>query len=122
MVVYLQTSFFIGREAEIDKYRQFLQQEQKWILLLTGMPGIGKSSLLEHLRDLQFPNTTTLYLNFVDQSLQFDKLRLLEEISSGTAPWCNAQAVETFQQSLLKERRQLIQHSSNRLKSLKEAI
>jgi len=122
MVVYLPTAFFIGREAEIAQYQEFLQQEQQWILLLTGMPGIGKSSLQEHLCDLQLFNTITLYLNFADQSLQFDRLRLLEDISAGIGPSYDAQTAEHFQQVIQKERKQLIQRSSERLNNLKEAL
>ena len=40
---------FVGREREQDLYRQFLTWTTPWVMVITGKPGIGKSTLLQRL-------------------------------------------------------------------------
>src|SRR5579885_2362045 len=109
MVTSLRRTAFIGRDEQIAAYRNFLSQSSPWLLLLTGMPGCGKSFFLKRTREL-FSNTTlTLSLDFADTSLQADPLALLSELSWQCAQQSDTSMVEVFHTELEKSRRRLIQ-------------
>jgi len=122
MTISLQQSFFIGRDEQIALYHSFLSQSSPWLLLVTGMPGCGKSFFLKHMQEHASEDTSTVYLDFADISLQTDPLTLLSELSWGCAQFCNGRAVELFHQQLQESRQQLAQTYTKQLKDISDQI
>lgn len=115
MLTSLSRTAFIGRDEQIIAYRNFLSLSSPWLLLLTGMPGCGKSFFLKHMRELFSPTTLMLSLDFADTSLQTDPLTLLSELSWQCAQQCDTRKVEAFRHELQASRQRLIQQHTTRL-------
>src|SRR5690242_9133796 len=102
MLTSLSRSAFNGRDEQIIAYRNFLSQSSPWLLLLTGMPGCGKSFFLKRMRELLLNTALMLSLDFADTSLQTDPLALLSELSWQCAQQCDTSSVEAFHAELEK--------------------
>ncbi len=42
---------FVGREREKELFKNFLDRDTPWVLIITGLGGIGKSTLLHRLAE-----------------------------------------------------------------------
>lgn len=102
---------FIGRKREIEVYKKFLQQETPWLFLLAGMPGTGKSTLLDYLEDHAAGGTLHIKLDFANRSLPTDPLKILEALSWRLAANCVQETVDAFDDALRNARRKSAQHS-----------
>ena len=123
MIKNFQRSFFIGREQEKGEYHHFLKNSRPWILLVTGMPGIGKSTFLQHVEQHDTPtDAITVRLDFADISLRIDRLKVLEELSRGTERCCSEQAVVAFRQKVEEARLYFVQQQGKHLKNLADQL
>src|SRR5260370_20387347 len=123
MVKVFQRSFFIGREQEKGKYHHFLKNPRPWILLVTGMPGIGKSAFLQRVeRDDASPDVVTVRLDFADMSLRIDGLKVLEELSRGSECYCSEQTVAKFRQKVQEARSCFVQQQGEHLKKVADQL
>ena len=93
-------TLFVGREREIDLYQRLLKQEQPWLLIVAGMAGNGKSKLLHYLREHSPSDVFVIRLDFANKTLQFEPLKVLEEISFKTEEYCDPEATNTFLDTL----------------------
>ncbi len=107
---------FIGRKKERADYRKFLDEETPWLFLLTGMPGTGKSTLLNYYED--HAEILHIKLDFANQLLPTDPLKILEALSWRLASYCNPQKVADFDETLQKARRQTAQYYFNSIPPL----
>src|SRR5689334_10673361 len=127
----LSPSPFIGRDAQREFYHSFLNQSSPRLLLVTGMPGCGKSSFLKHMYSEHMqkddpknniPKVYPVYLDFADISLQTDPFTLLSELSWRCAEFCDAGAIDKFRQALQVSRQQLVQRYTEQLKSTSDQL
>jgi len=98
---------FVGRAREQKAYRQLLAQDSPWLLVITGDGGIGKSTLLRHLKDQTPRDIPVALLNFANDKLRIDPLNILEELSWQLAADCQEQRVAAFEQTLAEGRAKL---------------
>ena len=83
---------FVGRQKEQHIYERLLTRKTPWVLLITGLPGSGKSALLRQLAE-QTPKEDihVVTLNFAQLSLRTDVLAILEKLAEQVAPHCDSQ-------------------------------
>ncbi len=111
---------FVGREREIDVYKKFLARETPWVLIITGLGGIGKTTLLHRLAEYTSSEATLLKtgvvtLDFANEELRNDPLKLLDKLTTDTAPYCDLQQIDSeFKNELLESLDQLAQLSKER--------
>ena len=111
---------FVGREREIDVYKKFLARETPWVLIITGLGGIGKTTLLHRLAEYTLSEATlfktgTVTLDFANEELRNDPLKLLDKLTTDTAPYCDLQQIDSeFKHELLESLDQLAQLSKER--------
>ena len=111
---------FVGREREIDVYKKFLARERPWVLIITGLGGIGKTTLLHRLAEYTLSEATlfktgTVTLDFANEELRNDPLKLLDKLTIDTAPYCNLRQIDSeFKHELLESLDQLAQISKER--------
>ena len=98
---------FVGRAREQKAYGQLLAQDSPWLLVITGDGGIGKSTLLRHLKDQTPRDIPVALLNFANDKLRIDPLNILEELSWQLAADCQEQRVAAFEQTLADGRAKL---------------
>ena len=94
-------ALFVGREREKELYSKFLLKDTPWVLIITGLGGIGKTTLLHQLADytktqpsLPVGATTVVasdvvMLDFNNEVLRTNPLKVLEQLTSDTAPFCD---------------------------------
>lgn len=83
---------FLGREQELREYLAFLGGDAPQVMVVIGMEGSGKSSLLAYLKEHTPHDICTIKLDFAEPSLQTDPLKILHKIAQGINAYCNAQA------------------------------
>src|SRR5690348_10206394 len=99
----------VERTEAFSKFKSFLYQRTAWVLVVTGLDGIGKSRFLNDIATYSVDNGIALpFINFADDRLRQDPLSILESISISTANDCNQNTVKQFGQSLFKMRKQVI--------------
>ncbi|MEO6890031.1 MAG: tetratricopeptide repeat protein, partial [Ktedonobacteraceae bacterium] len=98
---------FVGRQHEEQLYQQLLTGDDFWVLLFTGMGGIGKTTLLEHLAQVTPPGTRVAWLNLASETLRSDPLKILDALASQLAHACSPEVFVHFQQELQMARREL---------------
>lgn len=54
-----QQRLFVGRQAELKRFNELLQSPQGQVIIISGQPGMGKTSLLDRITQL-LPNHPTL--------------------------------------------------------------
>ncbi len=113
-------ALFVGRERETDLYKKFLLRETPWALIIIGLGGIGKSTLLHRLAEYTLAESTlsktrVVILDFADEELRNDPLKLLEKLTNDTANYCDLQQIDDdFKNTLQQNFDQLAQLSSER--------
>ena len=101
--------FFAGRERERRMYEDLLTGETSWVMLITGLPGIGKSMLLRHLiEQSKSKNISVITLDFAQPWLQVDIFTILEELAKQLKHYCDEylyqERYEEFRNSLAESR------------------
>src|SRR5579863_5390565 len=99
---------FVGREREKEIYETFLTRDTPWILIITGLGGIGKSTLLHRLAestlaDSYTPVTGVVTLDFAHDELRSDPLQLLEAFLKETASYCDLKQLDQELSSVQQE-------------------
>src|SRR6266849_489947 len=74
----VQSGDFVGRESEQDLYRAFLNRDTPWVLVITGLGGIGKSALFNTLEKNSDEDTCCVVtIDFNDTLLRTDPSAVL---------------------------------------------
>ena len=90
---------FVGREREKELYKKFLARETPWVLIITGLGGIGKTTLLHRLADYTSSDgiaskTCVIMLDFANEELRNDPLKILDKLANDTVPYCDVQQID----------------------------
>src|SRR5689334_7392152 len=111
---------FVGREHELKVYKEFLVEETPWVLIITGLGGIGKTTLLHRLTKYTL-SESFLYkigivtLDFANEDLRNDPLKLLAKLTADTASYCDLQQIDSdFKETLRLNFDQLAQLNMER--------
>ena len=116
----MQEVLFVGREREQNVYKKFLAKETPWVLIITGLGGIGKTTLLRRLTEYTLSEsmlfkTSVVTLDFANEELRNDPLRLLGKLTTDTASFCDLQQIDVdFKEVLQQNIDQLAQLSMER--------
>lgn len=106
---------FVGREREKELYRKFLTRKTPWVLIITGLGGIGKTTLLHELkaytlRENSLSGASVVIVDFAKEKYRKHALNVLEKLTSKTAPDCDLQKMNgEFKDNLEKNLNQLAQ-------------
>lgn len=95
----MRQNLFVGREREQRLYQEFLAADMPWVLIITGIGGNGKSTLLHRLDAHTPPHIPTVALDFAEQELRTNPLHILEELAKKLHPYCE-ESLPTFQREL----------------------
>jgi hypothetical protein len=100
---------FVGRIREQQSYQALLAGEAspRWLLVITGQGGNGKTTLLRHFEENTPQDIPVVTLNFADSSLRNDPLAILDDLVEQGEPYCDAQYVNLFRQALQAGRNEL---------------
>ncbi len=119
----MSEALFVGRERETDLYKQFLERKTPWVLIITGLGGIGKTTLLHRLADYTLTEPTlsktgVVTLDFADEELRNDPIKLLDKLTKDTAAYCDVQQIDIeFKNDLQQNFDQLAQLSKERIQT-----
>jgi hypothetical protein len=102
-------NIFVGREQEEELFRDFLTHDTPWVLIITGLGGIGKSTLLEHLAKNIPSSICACKLDFNEMELRTEPLKVLQRLAQQIRLYLNAQLFDTFEQTLHRDLDQLEQ-------------
>ncbi len=96
----MSENLFVGRAREQELYSAFLLKETPWALMITGLGGIGKTTLLHRLAEYTQTeqtlreNTHIVLLDFAQEELRNDPLAILDHLTSDIAPYCDIQQMD----------------------------
>src|SRR2546425_3994152 len=116
-------ALFVGRERETDQYKQFLARKTPWVLIITGLGGIGKSTLLHRLAaytltEPTLTETCVVMLDFANEELRIDPLKLLDKLTKDTAAYCDVEQIDVeLKNELHQNSGQLAQLSEERIQA-----
>jgi|GEM_PF-521756 len=116
-------TLFVGRERETDLYKKFLAKKTPWVLIITGLGGIGKSTLLHRLieytaKEPDLSETGVIMLDFADEELRNNPLKLLDKLTKDTASYCDVQQIDVELKNELQQNfDQLAQLSQERIQT-----
>src|SRR5579864_3538035 len=119
----MSEALFVGRERETNLYKQFLARKTPWVLIITGLGGIGKTTLLHRLADYTLTEPTlsktgVVTLDFADEELRNDPIKLLDKLTKDTAAYCDVQQIDIeFKNDLQQNFDQLAQLSKERIQT-----
>lgn len=104
---------YVKREAILAQHRAFLDGMQErsiasrvpWLMIITGMECVGKSTVLDQIRDEQYiKQARYITLDFADSSLREDHFNVLDSIIEQVKDGCDQNAIARFEAELEKAR------------------
>lgn len=104
---------YVKREAILAQHRAFLDGMQErsmanrvpWLMIITGMECVGKSTVLDQIRDEHYiKQARYITLDFADSSLREDHFNVLDSIIEQVKDRCDQNAVARFEAELEKAR------------------
>ncbi len=95
---------FVGRKDELERYREFLKKDTPWVLIIRGLGGIGKSTLLIELEKQIPQDTCVVKLDFAEETPREDYLTSLGNISQQVERYCDAERTVEFKKSIVTGR------------------
>lgn len=102
-------SIFVGREDEQQLYQDFLAQDTPWVLIITGLGGIGKSTLLEHLAQNTTSSISVCKLDFNEAALRTEPLLILQSLAQQMRQYSDVQQIHAFEDTIRQDLDQLEQ-------------
>lgn len=114
---------FVGREREKDLYKKFLASETPWVLIITGLGGVGKTALLHRLAEYTLTEPTlsqtcVLTLDFAEEPLRMYPLQVLDKLTKDTALYCDLHQIDDeFTTHLRESFHQLEQLGTERIQT-----
>src|SRR5215470_9501096 len=102
---------FVGRKREQQEYQRLLTKPSPWVLIIAGQGGNGKGTLLHYLADHTPQDIPVVALNFANESLRTDPLKILAELSWKLAAHCSPPAIDAFKKTLEEGRQRLTELS-----------
>jgi hypothetical protein len=95
---------FVGRSTELEQFQAFLQgnDDNPWVMIITGLERIGKSALLGQMHKQQPEDTLCVPLNCERETLQDDAFHfnILEKLAVATSRYSDEQRFATFEVKL----------------------
>ena len=85
----ISTDMFVGRKTEQDLYAKLLSRNTPWVLMITGLGGIGKSTLLNTLYTNTPSEICIVTFDFADRSLRTDPSAFISRLATETYRRCN---------------------------------
>ncbi len=98
---------FFGRIRELQRYQKFTAKETPWVLIIRGLGGSGKSTVLSEIEKQESSrsfDTCIVSLDFAQKSLRDDFLTLLENFSQQVESHCDAEQTVNFRKSVASGR------------------
>src|SRR6266568_6986872 len=87
----ISTDLFVGRKTEQDLYAKLLSENTPWVLMITGLGGIGKSTLLNTLYTNTPSEICIVTFDFADRSLRTESAAFIRRLATETYRRCNIQ-------------------------------
>ena len=88
---------FVGRATELEQFQVFLHGDDNnpWVMIITGMECIGKSALLEQMQKQEPEDTLCVSLDFAVDTLQADifHFNVLEKLAEAISRYSDAAAL-----------------------------
>jgi AAA ATPase domain len=95
---------FVGRATELEQFQVFLHgnDNNPWVMIITGMECIGKSKLLQEMQKQQSEDTLYVSLDFAVDTLQADifHFNILEKLAEAISNYSDAQRFAAFEAQL----------------------
>ncbi len=109
----MQESLFIGRDKELQICLDFQKEDVPWILVIMGMGGSGKTSLLQELKkqmpyqmvELDFAGEAQRLRPLKGERLPIDSLTRLSNFALKVRDKCDPQKYKEFHEELAKARK-----------------
>jgi len=74
---------FQDRRAEVERFQRLIRPDSRqWLLAFYGLPGVGRSALLRHLRDGLSPEWVAADLNFGLSTFRTEASAVLQSLST----------------------------------------
>ncbi len=103
---------FVGRATELEQFQGFLRGDDNnpWVMIITGMECIGKSMLLEEMQKQQPEDTLCVSLDFAVDTLQTDifHFNILEKLAVAVSKHSDAQRFAAFEAQLDRVRDDMV--------------
>ena len=95
---------FVGRATELEQFQVFLHgnDNNPWVMIITGMECIGKNRLLQEMQKQQSEDTLYVSLDFAVDTLQADifHFNILEKLAAAISSYSDAQRFAAFEAQL----------------------
>jgi len=103
---------FVGRAAELEQFQAFLHgnDNNPWVMIITGLERIGKSTLLEQMRKQRPEDTLCVALSCERETLQDDffHFNILEKLAVEISHYSDKEQFVTFEKKLDEARDHMV--------------
>ncbi len=96
----MSRELFVGRTREAERYQKFLSKETPWIMMIRGLGGGGKSTLLAEFERQTPRDTCVITLDFAQRTLREDYLTFLEHFSQQVESYCDPERTVELRKSI----------------------
>ena len=99
---------FVGRKKEMNIYQEFLYMDSPWVLVISGIGGVGKTTLLRQFEEHTPSDTAVVKLDFTEEALRTNTSSILSAIAQQMEPYCSEETVSTFKSIFQEQHAALI--------------